>query len=932
MIMHIKNSVRGGVKCVVFILLAIVLNACSGPTDQQLVLMAKDYLSQSKVREAAIELKSALQENPKNAEARYLLGGINLSLGDAASAEKEFKRAADAGWPEEQAQIGIARAMLVRNARQKLLDEIKVKDSYSASARANLYALHALAQAGLNNLSQADSLLRKAVELDASALHVLESSIIMQLAAENLTGASKIVKQALVTYDSAPEILLLSAQLAISRNDQAAAATAYRKVIALEPHNLVTFYGRRARLGLARLETLEGSLDQAQAALAPLLKRGGNDPEVNFIGGLLAFRQGKLELAEKRLLSVLKVAPDHADTQLLFGTVSYAQNNYEQAAYYIAKYVSIEPGNLGARKLLGQAYSKLGEHEKARAALQSALEDNSGDAELLAQVGLLQLQAGDITSGIRGLEQAVKVAPDNLALKNKLAKAYIFTGETESAIKALNAMIATGGDKKQAQVLLISAHVKAEQYAQAIDVVLGMIKEYPDDPAILSLAGNVFEVSNDRSEARKYFNKALQVSPGYLPAAMLLARLEEFDGRVDKAESMYKKLVQTNKEDTNALMALARLAAAQKRSEDMVNWLKQASKRSPRDVRSRMVLAEYYLREKQLAKADLMLKEALDIVPGDNALLELEARLQMAEGQYNVALSSLNKLITKVPDSVYARTLLAEVYLKLNQLAGARQQLGIVLEKQPYYVSALVLMASLELQSGHFDKALNYAAKVQKIQPDLYMGYELAGDALMNKKDYAAAKTRYEQAWQRKSSAGLVIKLSGASARAGRFVEAAKPLIAWLDDHPDDVRVLQLLGAAHLNLKQNSKAIEAFEKVLKIQPDNVVVLNNLAWLYSLHNDPKALELVERAYKVKPEDSGIQDTYGWVLVQQGQVEKGRRILEQAVNALPGVAEVQYHYAVALLKTGEEAKAKKILGELLRNGEFFEGRDEAEQLLK
>ena len=120
--------------------------------------------------------------------------------------------------------------------------------------------------------------------------------------------------------------------------------------------------------------------------------------------------------------------------------------------------------------------------------------------------------------------------------------------------------------------------------------------------------------------------------------------------------------------------------------------------------------------------------------------------------------------------------------------------------------------------------------------------------------------------------------------------------------------------------------------MLKIEPENVVVLNNLSWLYSLLNNPEALKLAERAHKIKPEDSGIQDTYGWALVQQGQVEKGRYILEQVVKALPGVAEVEYHYAVALLKSGEVTRAKAMLEKLVKNNPSFEGRKEAEKLLK
>ena len=912
----------------------LALFACGDPevNDQQMVQVAKEYLDQNKLREAALELKNALQGNPENAEARYLLGEINLDVGDTASAEKEFQRAADAGWLEEQARIGLARAMVNSKAFQKVIDKIEIKDRYSASARADLYALHALAYAGVGNMDQANETLSKASELDAKAFHVLKSAIQIQLASNDMESAEKSLKQALAVYGENQEILLLSAIMAIKNKDQAGAVTAYRKVIERDPVKLVTVYGRQARLALARLEILDKNLDQAQATLMPLFKQNASDPETNFVGGLLAFEQGELEIAEERLLVVLRVAPDHPQSQLLFGTVSYAQQDYEQAAYYMSKYISVMPNNLGARKLLGRTYMKLGQHDEAQAALQPGLEASGDDAELLALVGLSQMQGGDTVSGIAGLEKAVKAAPESSSLKSELARAYISTGETENAIKELNEILAGGGDRRQAEALLISAHLKAGQHEKAIDVALGMLQESPEDPAVLSLAGSVFVASNDRPEARKYFNKALQVKPGYVPATMLLARLEEYEEHPDKAEILYMKLADTSEDEVAPLMALARLAETQKQPEKMLGWLEEARKRAPNDINSRKVLAEYYLREKQLEKAGLLVTEAIKIAPRDNTLLVLQARLQMAEGQNNKALSSLNELVTRAPDSIFARTMLAEVYFKLDQKTDARRQLGIVLENQPYYAPALVLMANLELRSGHYDQALEVAGKIQKAQPDLYMGHEIAGDALMTMKKYADAKASYEQAWERKKFAELAIKLSEASTRSSKFEEATKPLLTWLSEHPDDARVLQFLGSAYQNMKLDDKASVTFEKVLAIQPNNVVALNNLAWLYSLVNNPRALELAEKAYMASPDDSGVQDTYGWVLVQQGQADKGRRILEQVMKDLSEVPEVQYHYAVALLKSGQEKEAQQILGALLKGSVSFEGREEAEQLLK
>lgn len=930
-----QSKVKAIVWMTRFVMVAItlVLLGCGqGLSDQQMVQAARDYLAINKLREAALELKGALQENPENAEARYLLGVINFDVGDLGSAEKEFRRAAEAGWQEGLSRVWQARAMIGSREYQKVIDKIDVKDEYPSNVRADIYALQALALVGLTRMELARAMLEKAIALDDDSLHVLIASTQIHLVEGSLGQAVKSLEHGLKVHEKNQKLLLLKAAVAIRQKNYLGASESYKEVIELGPEKIVTVYVKQARLALARLEIVNKELDRAQATLEPLFKQMPNDPETNFVGGLLSFEQGDLELAEERLLAVLKVATTHAPTHLLFGTVNYARKNYEQAAYYISKYVSVKPDDLGARKLLGRIYIKLGQHDEAQIALQSGSGASEEDAELLALVGVSQLQSGDVMSGLDGLEKAVKMAPESSALRNELIKAYISAGETKSAVKELNAILNKGGNQREAEVLLISAHIKAKQYDKAIGVVLNMLQEYPVDPAVMSLAGNVFVMSGDRAEARRYFNKTLQTQPDYVPATMMLARLEEIEGNSAEAEMLYKNLIKTDDNNYAALNALARLAKSNQQTDKMVEWLEKAIAKEPQSLRSRTILTDHYLREKQLDKAGLLIKDLIKIESRNKGVLLLKARWQVAGGNNNEALLTLNELVTRAPDSLTARTMLGEVYLKLGQQSDAHRQLGIVLKKQPYYVPALLLITKLELRLGNYVNALAYSEKLQKSRPDLYLGFELAGDALMLKQDYVSANRSYQQAYQLNPLAELSIKLSEALTRSGLPQEAIVPLQTWLSNSPDDARVLQFLATAYRNAKQNTKALKTYEKVLTLEPENLVALNNLAWLYSLEKEPRALELAERAYKVKPDNAGINDTYGWILVQQGNVKKGLPILKRAMRSLSDVPEVQYHYAVALLKSGDEKDAQIILRKLFEDDQPFIGRDEAKILLK
>ena len=156
---------------VVAALLLLVLVACgSSKDDQNMVQVAKEYSAQNKMREAALELKNALQINPENAEARYMLGQINLDFGETASAEKEFTRAASFGWSEEAVMIGLARAIIISNEYSRMSDEVSIKSAYSPSARASLHGLRSIAYTGNGELEQAQEELAAGMEIDGAVL------------------------------------------------------------------------------------------------------------------------------------------------------------------------------------------------------------------------------------------------------------------------------------------------------------------------------------------------------------------------------------------------------------------------------------------------------------------------------------------------------------------------------------------------------------------------------------------------------------------------------------------------------------------------------------------------------------------------------------------------------------------------------------------
>ena len=124
---------------------------CSGSlTDAQYVEKAQGYLDQGQLQAASIELKNALLQNQKNAQARWLLGKVDLDIGDAAAAEKELRHASELGVADGAVLPILAQALLAQGKYEEL-QALSLETLTTEDQKAVL-----LASQGLGKLAQGE--------------------------------------------------------------------------------------------------------------------------------------------------------------------------------------------------------------------------------------------------------------------------------------------------------------------------------------------------------------------------------------------------------------------------------------------------------------------------------------------------------------------------------------------------------------------------------------------------------------------------------------------------------------------------------------------------------------------------------------------------------------------------------------------------------
>jgi predicted Zn-dependent protease len=238
-------------------------------------------------------------------------------------------------------------------------------------------------------------------------------------------------------------------------------------------------------------------------------------------------------------------------------------------------------------------------------------------------------------------------------------------------------------------------------------------------------------------------------------------------------------------------------------------------------------------------------------------------------------------------------------------------------DKLPARVGAL----RAELALGDARAARTWLDTLRKSAAKPELLAVLEGDVLVAEKATDEALAQYRVA-ARAGIAEAVLKQQQLELDRGDPGAAKQTLEAWLDDHPNDVEAQLAFANALLVNGENAAAIEHYRRMESQQPGNVVVLNNLAWLYYEARDPRAEEIARRAKAAAPDSSAVNDTLGWILVNADKVSDAIPLLESAALAEEASGSIQYHLAVSYEKAGRLQDALRTVDRALRQGTFPE----------
>ncbi len=912
--------------------LAAGLAGCGGPDSGKLLEQARTAIAKKDTEAARIQLKSALQKSPDNAEARFLLGQLLLDTGDGAGAEVELRRALELQHPEQLVLPLLANSLLGQGKGGLLLQQFGNTRLADAAAQARLQTTLAMAEASQGNtdaaMSRLDGVLRE------QPAHAPALTLRAQLTASkgDMAGALAQVTSLLASQPDLPDAWLLKGDL-LQRapagqpaQPKTEAIAAYQEAIKRKPDAVAAH--------TALITLFLGAGDKAAAATqwTALQKVAPRHPQTMFFDALLSEQRGDHKHAREVTQQLLRVTPESPQLLLLAGQVEMKLNALAQAEAHFTKAAQLLPKAPGPRLQLAQLQLRGGQADKALSVLAPLLDGPAASVESLSLAAQAQLMKGDSAAADALFSRAAKLKPDDPRVRMAMALSNVGKGKAAAGVAELRTLAAA--DKgTTADMALVNVLLRTNDLPGALKAVDGLAAKLPGEALPDQLRGRIALQGKDLPGARKHFEAALAKNADFLPALAGLAALDMNDKQPAAAKARFEAVLQRNPKNTGAMLALAELTARSGgKPDEVADWLRKAVAADPSDATPHMLLADHLLASNQAKAAQTAAQAGLAALPDNAELLDRLGRAQLADGDAQQAVTTFGKLAGVSPRSALAQLRLADAQSAAGNAAGTAAAVRRAAELAPDTPAVQQAQVVMALQENKLDQALAIARKVQTQRPDQAAGYNMEAEVELRRKNWDAAAAMLRKALARSSPGNAPQRLHAALQAGGKAAEADAVAQDWRKKHPDDLGFVLYLGDQAMAGNKLAEAEGHYRQVIERQPGHVLALNNLAFVLATQKKPGAVALAEQALKGAPKSGAVMDTLALALAAENQLPRAVDVQKQAVAATPQAHNFRLQLAKLMLQAGDKANARSELSTLAALGSKFPRQAEVAELIK
>ncbi|MBO7617942.1 MAG: tetratricopeptide repeat protein [Bacteroidales bacterium] len=484
----------------------------------------------------------------------------------------------------------------------------------------------------------------------------------------------------------------------------------------------------------------------------------------------------------------------------------------------------------------------------------------------------------DTEGAIRNFEQALRFMPDDAASMYELSEQYYDANRIEEAFNMSKKAAELDPENKWYQLRLGMFYRNLEQYDDFIDLYEKLTKQYPDDPEMLSelIDAYLYTERYDKALAKMNLLEE-QIGQNEVITEQRL-NIYKRQGSDKKLIAELERLIKENPENLRYYNMLAQVYTDNGKEKEALKTYERIKELNPNDPYINISLLEFYENNGDNEKA---FNELIAAIRNKNLDLTTKSNIYdywMNKNQNSKQITEQAKLCGLAfsethPDDKIGYLILGSYYIVTENASLARTyyKKSLAIDSTDFlsWQNLIISESRLEENEAVRDHAVA-ALKYYPMQPVFYWYAGVANAVLKNNED-------------------AIIYLD-----KGRRYTTDKVQIANFD---------AFLGDLYHEQGDEEQAFAAYDRTLRNDPDNTLVLNNYAYFLALKNQDldKALEMSTKAITLEPNNPTYLDTHAWVLYMKGDYKEAEKQMKKAMKLLKQPdATYQEHYDAIQLK--------------------------------
>lgn len=433
------------------------------------------------------------------------------------------------------------------------------------------------------------------------------------------------------------------------------------------------------------------------------------------------------------------------------------------------------------------------------------------------------------------------------------------------------------------------------QYSSARKLLATLVGMDPRNDAVCFYLGLSNFALRDIDEAETYLSRAVDLDPGNYWYHDRLAAFYTAIGRVPQAIKVYEGMTESFPKRSDPYYALLSLYARMNDGEKMKGVLEHISEISGESPQIYVMQGDAYMSSYEDSLALTYYEKALDLEPDFAPALLGKAEVLRLQRRYDEYFTYLNKYVASdfvlpAGKADYLQTLFQNMDGRFFQNFQPRlDSLATqVVALHPQDSTVLQCVGSYYFNTGRLDDAKQYFARNKEVHPDSYGAAAMYVQFLSYSGDFKEMAAECEKAFEAfpfepAFQEYKVIAYYSLEDYATALRENEKIIALFPRDKDRLLSAYSMAGDLYHKTGDMKKCYDAYEKALKIDPDNALCLNNYAYFMCLEgkNLNKALKMVKKAVELEPDNASYLDTIGWILHLKGKDEDAKAYFKRAM---------------------------------------------------